>query len=168
MSPFSIALDSKRKAAEKNSHLFKFLREHPAGVLASVDPDGNPHATVIYYSIDPNFAIKFLTKRGTKKSSNLQYNDRVALVVFDDISQTTAQLIGTVEELADPEEINKVFRNTLRTSLRTSRNGVPPIAKLQAGDYIAYRMKPVEIRMADFAKPRTGNHEQIFEITELY
>lgn len=167
MNAFSISKDfGSYDPSGRNARVLKFLAEHPAGVLASVDPDGNPHATVIYYSAEDNFAVRFLTKRGTKKNSNLQYNDRVALVVFDDISQTTAQLIGTVSEITDVREVNKVFRSTLRASMRTSRSGVPPISKLHAGEYAAYLMTPVEVRMAAFSQPKTGTYEQLFDIIE--
>ncbi len=167
MNAFSISKDYESfEYSSRSVHILKFLAEHPAGVLASVDPDGNPHATVIYYSADDDFAVRFLTKKGTKKSSNLQYNDRVALVVFDDISQTTAQLIGTVKEITDAKEVNKIFRSTLRASLRTSKTSVPPISKLQAGEYVAYLLTPVEVRMAAFSRAPAGTREQLFEIVE--
>ena len=133
-----------------------FLEDRPAGVIATVDPNGDPHAAVIYYGIDDTFAVTFLTKRGTKKSDNLAHHDHAMLVVFDVPSQTSVQIAGRVHEITDPAEIQHVFRDTLRASLHTGRTAIPPIVKLHAGTFVAYKLTPVQIRLATYS--RTGPH----------
>lgn len=152
---------------DRNQRMLGFLRQQCVGVLATVDPNGDPGAAVIYYSIDPSFTVTFLTKRGTKKRDNLAHHNHAILVVFDTESQTTAQIKGIAKEITDPDEISRVFRSSLRASLRTSSSGIPPIAKLSAGDFTAYELKPVEVRMAVYSRPDAGSYERVFEWADL-
>ena len=47
----------KAASSETNLRIYDFLKSQPTGVLALVDPDGNPHATVVYFSIDDDFNV---------------------------------------------------------------------------------------------------------------
>jgi len=150
-----------------NDRILHFLSAHKTGVLSTVDPNGSPHASVIYYSIDSFFTIRFQTKRRTQKNINLSNNNHAALVVFDEPSQTTVQITGVASEITDEAKASRVFRTTLRASLGTSQSGIPPLAKLNAGDYVAYELKPQDVRMADYGRWVHGTHETIFEVAEL-
>lgn len=146
-------------SSESNERIFSFLQSNPVGVLATVDPNLNPHAVVIYFSVKDDFTITFTTKRDTKKHDNLLRNNHVMLVSYEASSQTTAQVTGTVEEIMDEGESNAAFTNMLRASARTSESGVPPISKLYAGHYVSYRITPVLIRMAVFIRPDPGGYD---------
>ena len=37
---------------ERLEHIRSFLMNNPIGVLTTVDPNGNPHATVIYFETE--------------------------------------------------------------------------------------------------------------------
>jgi hypothetical protein len=50
--------------------------------------------------------------------------------------------------------------------MQTSEAGVPPISKLHAGDYVAYRISPKQIRMAMFIRPDPGGYE-LFETIDF-
>jgi general stress protein 26 len=156
-----------QKFSDRNERILSFLNEHKVGVLSTVDPNNMPNATVIYYSIGPSFTVRFLTKKGTRKSYDIRHNNNVVLVVFDEASQTTVQITGPASEISNEHETHKVFRNTLRASLHTSQSGIPPIAKLHAGDFIAYKIKPQEVRMAVYARPDKDGFERIFELADL-
>lgn len=153
--------------SDRNVRILNFLSDRQVGVLATVDPNGDPHAAAIYFAVDPSFNIRFLTKRRTKKSDNLQHHNHAVLVVFDEESQTTVQIKGKAREITDLDEAHQVFRSTLRASLHMSENGIPPVAKLSAGDYIAYILKPGQVRMAVYARSDTGGYEQMFEEADL-
>ena len=153
-------------SSESNRRIFDFLSKHQAGVLAAVDDHCEPHATVIYFSVHADFDITFTTKIGTKKHDVLDKNNHVMLVVFDQSAQATVQVIGRAEEITDETEFNRAFLSTAMTSLKTSQGGVPPIAKIHAGSYVAYRIIPDEIRMAMYIRPPSGN-AGIFETIEF-
>ncbi len=153
-------------SSESNQRIYDFLKMHPVGVLATVDPNGNPNATVIYYSVDEYFKAIFITKRDTKKNDNLQHNNHLQLVAYDASSQTTAQITGIAIDITDTSEADEAFNATLKAAVRTSEAGVPPISKLYAGQYVAYHIEPKQIRMAVFARPDPGGYD-IYETIDF-
>jgi len=154
------------RSSESNKGIYDFLKSHPIGVLATVDPNHNPHAVVIYFSVDEEFMITFITKRGTKKSDNIERANHVMLVAYEASSQTTAQITGLAEEIVDAVAAKKAFKNMLQAAEQTSESGDPPITKLYAGQYIAYRIKPIQIRMAVFIRPDPGGYD-MYETIEF-
>lgn len=157
-----------RPLSERQERIYGFLKENAVGVLASVAPGGDPHASVIYFAVNQDFTISFLTKTATRKHTNLLRDNRVMLVVFDPKNQTTVQVSGNAEELHGGQEINDVAAAIFITSLKTSDGGIPPIAKLLAGEYAAYTIRPYEFRMASYARPVSGEYESIFESLESF
>lgn len=149
-------------AGEQEAHAF--LKDHHVGVLATVDPNNEPHAAAIYYTIDSDLNISFLTKTRTKKADNLKHNNHAMLVVYDAATQATVQIIGVVSEIADDFETNKLFQEIINTSIDASGTDVPPIAKLKEGDYIGFRLAPKQIRMAVFSNPKSGDYNELFKI----
>lgn len=127
--------------------------------MATVDPNGDPRATVIYYTVNEDFTITFMTKRDTKKHDNIQHNNHVQLVAYEASSQTTAQITGIAEDISDTPEANEVFNKMVTAAIRTSEAGVSPISKLYAGHYVAYKIAPKQIRMAVFIRPDPGGYD---------
>lgn len=144
---------------DSNLRIYSFLKSHPVGVLTTVDPNGEPHGAVIYYYVSRDFTVTFTTKRLTKKSDNLRYNNHAMLFVYEKSSQTTAQITGYAKLITDPQEAQQSFDNMLRISNETSIAGVPSVSKLYAGNYVAFKVKALQIRMTIFAKPEPGNYD---------
>lgn len=157
-------IDAKTSSTSKWIH--DFLQANPVGVLTTVDPNGDPHATVIYFSIDPQFNILFMTKNETKKYDNLLHNNHAMLLVYDTPTQTTVQITAKAIEQTDKTEIGKAFVESLRTAKAKSESGIPPILKLHAGDYTAFVLRPVRIRMAMFIRPDPGGYD-IYETLDF-
>lgn len=145
--------------SESNQRIYDFLKGNHIGVLATVDPNGNPHAATIYYSIDEEFNVMFMTKNETKKHDNLLHNKHAMLVVYEPTTQTTVQVTGVAKVLSSKVDTAQIFLDTLITARDTSDAGMPPIAKLRAGDYVAIKLKPVQIRMAMFIRPDPGGYD---------
>lgn len=59
-----------------------FLEAPRFGALATVDPDGSPHLTVMWYLLEGD-EIMFNTARERRKPDNLLRDPRVSLLVFD-------------------------------------------------------------------------------------
>lgn len=146
--------------AETKRRIYNFLRNHPIGVLSTVDEDGGPRATVIYFSVDEDFVITFVTKKETKKHQNLQHDTRSMLVTYEATDQVTAQVSGHASVIEDTDEAHKAFSDMVKISHERSRAGTPPpITKLEAGDYVAYQLVPHEIRLAVFTRPDPGGYD---------
>lgn len=140
-----------------------FLKKHKVGVLATVSPDGDPYAAAIYYIVDSALNISFLTKTGTKKADNLEHNNHAMLVVYEAESQTTVQVTGSVSKITDNTEINEVFSQIVYASVDASKTDVPPILKLDEGEYVTYRLTPTQVRMASFIHAKSGGYETLFK-----
>lgn len=150
--------------SEKREHILNFLKNHKIGVLATVDPNGDPNAAAIYFTVDDSLNISFLTKTGTKKHDNLVRHAHAMLVIYEASSQTTVQIKGIASEITGNKETQQIFADILKVSMGTSEGGVPPISKLRAGEYVAYRIDPKEIRMAVYIRPDLGDYDTMFEI----
>lgn len=64
--------------------------------------------------------------------------------------------------------MNKIAAKVLGTSLKTSDAGLPRLSKLQAGPYVAFTAKPVQVRMAVYARQDPGNYDELFETVETF
>lgn len=158
--------EHKSDKAERNQLIYSFLSTHPIGVLASVDPNGNPHAAVVYFSVDKNFVIMFTTKNETKKNDNIKHNKHVMLICYESASQTTVQIIGSVNEITDVEKLERIFAGTMLASMQTSDSGIPPIAKLHAGNYVGFVLYPKSIAMSVYGQSNKDTYES-FEIDDF-
>lgn len=153
--------------SDKNKRIHDFLSSHSVGIVSSVDPNNEPHLAVVYYSVDEQFQVTFTTKQGTKKASNLTRNNHAMFLVYDEKTQTTVQITAEAEDLTGSPELPEIFRRTIEASMNTSDGGVPPISKLAAGDYMAFRLRPAQIRMAVFNRPDPGGYDEVFETIDL-
>jgi PPOX class probable F420-dependent enzyme len=78
----------------------RFLSEPRFGVLATIDPDGAPQQTVVWF--EPRAGVIMLnTRAGTRKHRNLQRDQRASLCVEDAYRSVT--LSGTVTFVDDHE-----------------------------------------------------------------
>jgi general stress protein 26 len=134
---------------EERNKIYQFLKSHPIGVLASVAPNGDPHASTIYFSIYDDLTISFTTKRTTKKYENIQSHKKVMLAVYDGESQTAVQLSGDAIEITDEVEAQSIYHGTLRAAKTTGEDVVPPVAKI-LGAYVGYKIKPDNIHFSEY------------------
>lgn len=148
-----------RHTSESAERIFQTLSSEPVAVLATTKDSGAPHAAAVYFSVDEDFNLYFVTKKGTQKYKELQRDPRVCMVVYELTSQTSVQVSGVAEEENDVTAANKAFDNMLRAAENTSGSGIPPITKLHAGYYVAYKVKPSFISMVVFARPDPGGYE---------
>lgn len=154
--------------SERQKRMYNFLHQQHVGVLCTVGPDKNPHGAVVYYAVDQQFMVRILTKTGTRKYDNMVHNDHVMLTVFDPDSQTTAQITGVAMERSEAGVVSEVARMILTETRHAKGNGLPPIAKLQAGRYTTFAIKPVQVRMAVYARPHAGDYRTMFESIESF
>lgn len=131
----------------------QFLSGRYSGVLATADAASNPHAAVVYYSLQDDFSLTFGTKTETQKYKNIEENKQVAFVVYNEKEQTTVQVIGHVEVIDDEDARQNVINHMFTASAERSARELPPAEKLLAGEYVALRLVPMVIKMAVFARP---------------
>jgi len=150
--------------SENHPKIQSFLETHNVGILATASKQGAPHAATMYFVVDPNFHIYFITRQETTKHRNLVENPQVALAVFDAGSQTTVQATGEVEEITDATVQGNVYNRVLGITKATSGEHQPPLTKIDSGKYVTYRLKLHSLRMAEFIKAEYPPVDHIFEI----
>lgn len=151
--------------SDKKTRIFDFLRSQPIGILSTVTPEGKPHGSVIYFGVDENGHISFLTKTGTRKYANLKDNPAAVLNAVEPTSQTTVQITGDATELPE-NSVKMVADSIIESAIKTSDSGTPPLFKLEEGDFAAFRLTPSRITMAVYARPTNGSYNELFETLE--
>lgn len=72
--------------------------------LATVNPDGGPQASVVWYVREGDTLLISVTA-GRKKTRNIERDPRVSITVFDlDNPYRSAEIRGTAELLPDPDK----------------------------------------------------------------
>lgn len=129
--------------------IIDFLSANPVGVLATVDADGDPHASTIYVGVDADLNVSFTTKRDTTKYKNIAGHDRVMLTCFDAANQAEVQVSGPAIAVTDPAATHQIYHGTLRAAETTGEDVVPPVAKM-TGEYVAFSIQPDNIWLSDY------------------
>jgi len=141
---------------DDNQAIKDFVASHPDGVIASATLEGRPQASVVYFSVDDDMNFYFTTKSQTRKAQNIGERADVSIAIHDAPSQTVVKVAGKAERLSDPEETLEVYRRaTVRGAEAAGADNVPPIARITAGEFVAYRIKP---DFLDFKSFSHGNN----------
>jgi len=150
------------KANQK--HVYDFLKHHHMGILSTVTEGGKPWGSAIFFVVDEDFNIFFVTRMETFKYQNLEKNPYAALTVADEVKQTTAQLVGKVSRLP-AREYMELFKKLTAIQPKDISNWEPPLMKVHEGDYIPLRLTPSKLQYADFKEVSTDyDHKYIEQI----
>jgi general stress protein 26 len=141
--------------------VLKFLGDSKSGTLATVTQEGKPHADTIYYTVDDNFDISFLTEIGTLKYKNIQYQNDVFFVVTNIEKKITAHIKGTASLVTDKDSL-KIIMERIAVMLNggESFDTVLPILKRDDGNLVVVKISPEEIRFSDYGG--NGLQEETF------
>lgn len=148
---------------EEKKAALEFMKEHQAGVLATVDADGQPHASAVYYLCDDDFNIYFLTPLNTRKSVSIKKNPKVAFVVGRQDAPQTVQLEGVAQEIQYEEEKTKKVSDLVGVLMGASKF-YPPITKLDKAEIVLYWIQPKWVRWADYTMVADGSENVWKEI----
>lgn len=77
-----------------SQYIITFLNKHALAVLSTVDATGNPHGAPIYFVMDTEKNLYFVTPTKTQKNLNLESNPQVALTVVNEATKEMAQIRG--------------------------------------------------------------------------
>ena len=91
-----------------------FIAENKVAVLATVTPDNEPTAALVYYLFKPDNEFFFITKESSRKYSNLMHNKRAGIVIGTMDQPITVQMQGSAELFTDALELPKMREKMLR------------------------------------------------------
>lgn len=130
----------------------KFLEGNSLAVISTVTKEGKPDGSAVYYLIEKNFDIFFITKKGTSKYKNIHHLNEVVLTVTNTATKETAKIKGKAEP------VNKAaFNIEIMEKVAGKLNHdddfetILPILKRDSGDILTIKIQPYEITMSDYS-----------------
>ncbi|HEY4502046.1 MAG TPA: pyridoxamine 5'-phosphate oxidase family protein [Candidatus Paceibacterota bacterium] len=150
-------IDNARKDA------LSFLRHHKTGVLATIAPSGEPHASMVYYTADDDFNVYILTLIDSRKFAAIQANPKAAFTVsMPDVPQTL-QIEGVAMDISLDEEAKEKMGGLVDV-LNSNNWFYGPIIKLDPKERVIIWLKPSWVRWADYAFQQSGSEHVLKEI----
>lgn len=150
---------------ERNDAL-QFLREHPIGVLATRNADGSLTQSAIYFSAESDFTCYTVTKVGTRKFANMDERQEVSLYVFEEKAPASIELAGIAAIIGDgAEAASALAKYEAVASARKPGYWLPPIAQINAGDYVVYKILPASILYRVFSADGLERKPEEYVIT---
>lgn len=140
-----------------------FLNRHKTGVLAAVSPEGNVHASMVYYTADADFNVYFLTLINSRKFEALSAHPQVAFTVATESTPQTLQIEGMAMDISLDEEAAK-RKDELFKILNSNPWFYPPVSKLDPAETVVVWIKPTWVRWADYAFEQNGSSHVFKEI----
>ncbi|HSX16934.1 MAG TPA: pyridoxamine 5'-phosphate oxidase family protein [Patescibacteria group bacterium] len=144
--------------------IMTYIDRNPAAVLSTVNEDGAPHGAVVYICTTSHRNVCFVTKNLTRKFGNIAKHPQVSLTFFNEKEGTTLQASGNAFVADNPEMINYVL-DKMNKMHAMQAGWVPPVTKLDAGEYAVIGIELQDARLADYSTTGIGNNEATY--TEL-
>jgi len=132
---------------------WQFLKSNRLAALATISSQENtPQASLIYYLTDENFHIYIVTSKESRKFKNITKNNKVALVVGQEMDPVVIQLEGTVEMVEDKSKIHELSSRYLEVANKNTKTlNWPPVMKLSVGDgYVIVEVTITHFKFSDF------------------
>jgi len=130
--------------------VLEFLRKERLATISTVTPEGKPDGAAIYYIAKDNLEIVFLTKKNTGKFTNMLQDKDVVLTITNEELQHTVKIRGeaVILENSAAAVIEVITTLAHNKEFILNLDKVLPLAKKQAGEVVAVRVEPKEIRMS--------------------
>ncbi len=129
-----------------------FIKAHSEAVIATIDAEGRPSTSVIFYVIGEKDEMFFITKTKTAKYENLKLNNKAALTIVDKVKPIAVNSIGTTFEITDVADKDKIMQAVFKLSY-SELHDYAPIIKLHKGSFTVLKFSPTMAKMTDFTKP---------------
>lgn len=129
-----------------------FLETQETMVVSTASRTGQVHSAVVYYVLIDN-VFYMLTKKDTQKSHNLIAGRTAALTIYSADTKQTAQIQAETSIVGDPQLSQAVF--TLISNVMHGGVENLPVAQLDAGGYIIFSLRPIDVKYHDFATNRS-------------
>jgi PPOX class probable F420-dependent enzyme len=143
------------------AELERFLAESITGTVVTINPDGTPLPTPVWY-VNRGPEIYFRTMRSSQKAKNIARDPRVAVQVEAGHRYLELKAViinGTAEEANDPElkAWYKAERGRKYDHLAPSMKAMPAATQKHYSDpFVLYRVVPAKVKSWDNAKIRVS------------
>jgi PPOX class probable F420-dependent enzyme len=121
----------------------QFLREEHVAAVSTLNKDGSPFITTIWYLLEEDGMIVMNTPRGTQKVKNLQRDPRIAICVGDETRSVS--LYGTVTISEDKDVLRRDLERLTARYVADEASRGPTLAFFLQQDRVALHVKPVKV-----------------------
>ena len=138
---------------EKALKAWEFLKNNRLASLATISSEENaPQASLIYYIASENFHIYIVTAKDSRKFKNITKNNKVALVVGQEMDPLVLQLEGTTEIVEDESKIHDLSSRYLEiANSNTKTPNWPPVMRLSVSEgYVFVKITVTHFKFSDF------------------
>ena len=136
----------------KKDSVGDFIRSHAIAVMATVNSEGQPSSSTIFYTVSKNDEIWFLTKSDTTKYINLNHNSKASMTILDMTKPVAVNLTGHAVEVTDTKDKDEILQAITKLSNDTLHD-YAPIIKLHKGAFRSMRFIPEQAKMTDYTRP---------------
>lgn len=140
-----------------------FLKNNCHGVLSTVSADGRPWGSSIYFATDDDLNLFFMTKIKTFKYQNISSNNHVSLTVTDSKAQTTIQISGVVTKVPAQNLVSVIMKKLAHLKPHGDNKWVPPIVKVDGGDYVVLQITPSSMQYADYKQIKSNIYDSYIQ-----
>jgi PPOX class probable F420-dependent enzyme len=116
----------------------EFLEDERFAVLGTVNGDGSPHLTVMWYLLEDD-EIVFNTAAGRQKPKNLDRDPRASLIVHDGYRFVRAE--GPVRRVDDRETTQQDIRRLAQRYYASESRTAEAMERFSKQQRITYRMR---------------------------
>lgn len=143
--------------------ILEYLAKHRVIALSTSDTHNILHSAAVYvYAKEPK-EWYILSKQDTKKMRNLSEQPRFSAVVFDRHDNSTLQARGIASKVEDSSAIGETMA-AMAKIYGTERDYLPPIAKIDAGQYVVAKLEIEWLRFAGYGGAKVGSEDIFVEL----
>lgn len=144
----------------------KFLSTHRAATLATVTIKTKPDAATVFYIVDEELTIFFMTRIESRKFRNLEKQHVVSMVITDEKTMETIQLTGTAERIENLVEESGALTRLWIADYRNPNWPGPAVKLFESGHSVqlaVVKVVPLEMTYASFERQKNGRYVSFFE-----
>lgn len=132
---------------EATREALEFLRNHSnVGMLATVDAEGQPYVSPVYFVMGHEFEVFFMTAQNTNKAKNISHNAQVAFSVGEGPEYIAVMIRGRAK-LTDSAEQNQILP-LVAENFEKNKGFNWPIRKLEElkdQNLVLYKINPEKV-----------------------
>lgn len=121
----------------------QFLREDHVGVVSTLNKDGSPFVTTIWYLLQEDGTLIISTPGRTQKVKNLRRDPRIAICVG--IGGRSVSLYGTVTISEDQSVVRRDLEQLVARYIKEEAARAPALANFLQQEPVALHVKPVKV-----------------------
>ncbi len=121
----------------------EFLREDHVAVISTLNKDGSPQITTIWYLLREDGTLIMSTPGRTQKVKNLRRDPRIAICVGDE--RRSISLYGTVTVSSDQNVVRQDLEQLAARYIKEEAARAPALAFFLQEGRVALHVKPVKV-----------------------